>query len=108
MSEEPVHYGLVVAFPDGSASFVNGFEAGILSERMQAGAVAEIEATTHTENREVIARMAVAYGWSVSVKPSGVEGWDNTILRKDQKTPRRPNAHGLRLVASSDQGREAR
>jgi hypothetical protein len=95
---EHASYGLVVSFPDQSASFVHGFEAGALDERMKAGAVAEIEATTHDENREVIRRLADYQGWSVEVKPSGVPGWDYTILRKERPARERPNPHGLRIV----------
>lgn len=88
---------LIVSFPDQSPSFVNGFEAGKLWERMRSGAEAEIEAVTHTENREVIDRMALAEGWEVERKSSEVNGWDYITLTKGKK-PDRLNPHGLRVV----------
>lgn len=91
-------FGLVVAFPDGSPSFVHGFEAGALWELMTTGTVAEIERTTHRENREVISRMAVAEGWSVEFAASEVDGWDYAKLTKDKTAPTHSNPNGLRLV----------
>ena len=41
-SEEPTEYGLIVSFPDESASFTNGFEAGAIWERMEAGAAYDV------------------------------------------------------------------
>jgi hypothetical protein len=98
---EPVNYGLMVAFTDESPSFVHGYEAGMLWERMRSGAVAEIEMTTHTENRDVIQRMATADGWDYEIKASGVEGWDQISLRKIKPTSQRLNPHGLRVVRPS-------
>lgn len=100
MDDQPQHtdYGLIVSFPDQSASFVHGFEAGGLWQQMRGGAVAEIEQTTHVENREVIARMAAAEGWSIEVKRSGVDGWDQSSLAKIAKAPERRNPTGLRVV----------
>ena len=97
-AEGNVGYGLIVSFPDESASFVNGFEAGALWNRLTGGAEAEISLTTHTENREVIARMADAQGWDVEVTTSQVQGWDFTKLEKTKPARERPNPHGLRLV----------
>ncbi len=97
MSEQ-ADYGLMVAFTDESPSFVNGYEAGMLWERMRSGTVAEIETTTHAENRDVIQRMATADGWDCEVKASEVEGWDHTSLRKAKPTSQRPNPHGLKVV----------
>lgn len=91
-------YGLIVSFPDQSASFVHGFEAGKLDEQMKRGDVAEIESTTHVENREVLARLADAEGWSVETKPSEVEGWDYTKLVKAKPSREIPNPHGLRVI----------
>lgn len=97
-------YDLIVSFPDPSPTFVHGFEAGMLWQMMQSGAVAEIDRSTHAENREIIARMAVAAGWTVDVTPTDIDGWDRTVLAKVAPAPVRPNPHGLRLVqqASGD------
>lgn len=96
MSE--TQYSLIVAFTDESASFVEGFEAGGIWAEMKSGTVSEISKTTHSAYREVIQRMAVALGWAVDVKPSGVDGWDFTIITKSSKAPETPNPHGLRVV----------
>lgn len=89
MSDEPndnVEYGLVVSFEDQSASYVHGFEAGLLKARMDSGAEASIEATIHEENRETVRRMAVAYGWEAEFKPTSVEGWIVVELDKGKLT----------------------
>jgi hypothetical protein len=91
-------YGLVVSFPDQSATFVHGFEAGGIWEQMRRGDVSEIEKMTHIENREVIQRMATAEGWSVEIVGVSTPGWDFTKLVKAGAAPKRPNPHGLRAV----------
>jgi len=93
-----VRYGLIVEFPDDSSSFVHGVEAGILNEQMESGAVSEIEKTVHTENKEVLRRMAVAYGWEISFQPTEVEGWQIVKLKKTKKITQKPNPKGIRIV----------
>ena len=95
-------FGLVLSFsglyptmPEEHA-FVHGVEFGQLWHRMSSGDEAEIETTTHTENREVIARAAAAKGWEVECTPSGTPTWDFTKLCKVRAE--RPNPHGLRAV----------
>lgn len=90
-------WNLVVAFPDGSPSFVAGFEAGMLWSRMKTGTEAEIEMTTRVENREVIDRMAVAEGWRIERATTEADGWDTTTLVK--VAPARANPHGLKVVS---------
>ncbi len=89
---------LIVSFPDQSASFAYGFEAGKLWADMLAGKSAEIETVTRIENREVIQRMCVAEGWHHEYRSSEIEGWDYTTLRKTKTAPVRPNPTGLRVV----------
>lgn len=96
-------YGLVVSFsglyqtmPEEHA-FVHGVEFGRIWHRMSSGAEAEIEETTHVENRTVIERAAASQGWHAEIKPSGTLGWDYAKLTKT-KTLDRPNPHGLRVV----------
>jgi hypothetical protein len=101
MDEEDtnVSYGLVVSFEDQSASYVHGWEAGGIWQRMRSGAEAEIEATVHTANRETLSRMAVAEGWSIEFKPTEFDEWTQLAMSKTAKAPERPNPHGLRVVA---------
>lgn len=98
MADSDDGYQLVVSFPDQSPSFGHGLEAGKLWEQMRAGHVAEIEATTHLENREVIRRIADHLGWSTEVLPQ-LDGWDFTTLVKTRSPRGRPNPHGLALVS---------
>jgi hypothetical protein len=95
-------YSLIVSFPDQSASFVHGFEAGKLDTAMACGVWADIEVTTHTENHEVIRRLAIAQGWEVEFKPSDVDGWEYATLKKTKKAPEKPNPHGLRVVGPEE------
>lgn len=98
MSDYDQTYGLIVSFEDQSHSYVHGFEAGLLSARMNGGLEAQIEATVHTENRETIRRMALAYGWEVQFEPTEVEGWLYVVLDKTKPISTQPNPHGLRIV----------
>lgn len=91
-------YGLLVAFDDQSPAYVYGFEAGMIWAQMRAGTTSGIEVTTHAENRETIRRMAISDGWTIECNPSEVDGWDYTVLVKDQPAPARANPHGLRVV----------
>ena len=90
-------YGLVVSFAGQPPEFVYGFELGGIWQRMKSGQEAEISVTTHTVNREILQRMAVADGWRCDIKASEVDGWDYTELTKTKKLDR-PNPHGLRVV----------
>lgn len=67
---EDADFKCIVPFSDGSASFVHGFEAGILWTRMQAGG-REIanEVAYHVANAEVFQRMAAACGYDMRTKP---------------------------------------
>lgn len=102
-------YQLVVAFPDESPSFARGFEAGKLWEEMDVWDLVGhglIEATTMTENREVIRRMAVARGWEVDVTPTETEGWDYTVLNKLGGQPVTPNPQGFRIIKGGIDGND--
>jgi hypothetical protein len=100
---EETSYGLVVSFSDlyptmeQEHAFVHGVEFGGLWERMRSGTEAEIAVTTHAANRTVIQRAAASQGWDVECRPTDVEGWDFTVLRKT-KALDKPNPHGLRVV----------
>lgn len=92
-------YGLVVSFPDQSESFVLGFEAGGVWERLKAGETPLTLEIVHTKNREVIDRMATAEGyeivWGTTSDP---DQWSCCEMRKVKPSPGRPNPHGLRVV----------
>lgn len=90
-------YALLVSFPDQSASYVNGFEAGMLWESMQRGDAAEIEYTIHEENRLTVQRMAIAGGWDAEFGRYD-DTWTTVKLSKTSTAPAIPNPHGLRVV----------
>lgn len=96
MEDNEATYGLIVAFPDGSASFVNGFEAGRVNQLMIDFAP-EIELTAHSENEEVFQRMAIAFGYDFSAEKTEYEEW---IVAKFKKTSvqNKNNPFGLRIV----------
>lgn len=79
-------WSLVLKFTDGSTSFVNGFEAGMIWERMQSADKRDInktiDMTVHEENRELYERMAAKLGWSFHTRPTTVEGWMEMKLRR--------------------------
>lgn len=89
---------LLVAFPDQSESFALGFEVGQLWQMMSSGQFSIVERVTHANNREVIRRVADHLGFSVTMIPSDVEGWDCTRLCKVRPERERPNPYGLRVV----------
>lgn len=72
---------LLLAFPDGSKSFVNGFEAGQIWALLDSGSVEPIDRgfdegfPVHTENVEMVRRMAQVRGFRVETKSECVEGW---------------------------------
>lgn len=72
----------LVPFPDETPSFVHGFEAGCIWERMnkgeqQIGGIYEI--ALHTKNIEVFNRMAAAQGYDIEIEPPGVHPSDNPV-----------------------------
>lgn len=78
-------YNLLVAFPDGSPSFVHGFEAGTIWQRMQTKET-PIEATLHFANTEVFSRMAEAAGYGMVSKETDFPEWVDVdfILMPDE------------------------
>lgn len=79
-STDTSEWGLIVAFPDGSASFVNGFAAGQIWEAMM-WSDPSIERTVRAENEEVIRRMAHAKGYEVAWRLLD-DGWAEVALTK--------------------------
>lgn len=96
--EKHAEYGLVVSFEDQSASYVNGWEAGGIWQRMRSGTEAEIDTTVHAANRETLNRMAIAEGWSVEFVSTEYEEWLTMKMEKRATAPSRNNPHGLRVV----------
>lgn len=91
MSNEEKGYGLIVSFPDQSASFVNGFEAGQVWSALESGAYDVSNGyQCHEENREVILRIARHFGYSVDFTTSG-EGWLLAHFSRSQ----RPKLHSV-------------
>lgn len=93
---DDAEYGLIVAFPDGSPSFVHGFEAGRVDQQMIDG-VPEFELMSHTENQEVFTRMAVAMGYEAEFEKTEIEEWQTAKFKK-VALPKNNNPFGLRVV----------
>jgi hypothetical protein len=70
LSDDAAEFRCLVPFPDASHSFVHGFEAGQLWQRMVEGE-AEIEnpVAYHVANRLVFERMAAAQGYDMEAEP---------------------------------------
>ena len=101
MTDDPkkdVEQALMVSFPDQSDSFVHGFEAGMIWQRMQAGeAVIESPLPYHFANCEVFHRLAEAGGYDIEcheVKDMEME-WTEVSFMKRPDTPKPP---ALRVV----------
>jgi hypothetical protein len=71
---------LAIGFTDATRSFTNGFEAGMIYEKMQAGERVIDQGIAagfpiHAENVELFKRMAQAEGYALEVVPTDTEGW---------------------------------
>lgn len=67
----------LVPFPDKSQSFVHGFEAGMIWQRMVAGEASiggVCEVATHSKNAGVFQRMADAQGYDIVLEIAS-DGW---------------------------------
>jgi len=99
---------LLVGFPDGSPSFVNGFEAGAIWQQLDSGSIEPIDRgfdagfPVHTENLEVIRRMAKARGFNVETRDECEEGWTPLRLSYVGEGRTKPK---LSLVPSTDEGK---
>lgn len=82
---------LCFRFPDGSNSFVSGYEAGLLGARMALGEEEIISPLPyHTDNLELFRGMSEHYGYSMTHQPTEFSEWSNVeFLRKppEQKIP---------------------
>lgn len=79
-------YALIVSFPDQSETFVLGFEAGMIWERLQAGET-EIDVNVHTLNIEVLNRMCVAAKVTPTFQPTNCDGWTNLSIKPGARRP---------------------
>lgn len=95
-------HSLLVSFPDGSHSFVHGFEAGQIWAQLDSGSVEPIDRGFHTglpvhsANMVVIQRMAQVRGFKVETKPSE-DGWTGLLLTYVGEGRTKP---ALRVVAT--------
>ena len=78
---------LVFAFPDGSAAFVHGFEAGTIWQQIDGEGALEIDRgyetglPIHTENLDLYRRMAAARSYAIEARPTEYEEWTAMRLR---------------------------
>lgn len=76
-SEDAREFRCLVPFPDQSESFVLGFEAGMIWQRMISGELVIgglDEIATHETNAVVFQRMADAQSYDLTIDPAG-NGW---------------------------------
>lgn len=95
---DAAEFRCLVPFPDQSESFVLGFEAGIIWQRMAQkeqiiGGLNEV--ATHSENETVFQRMADAQGYDLDIAPCDSEWIIATFTKRQNR---------LRLV-HNDPGR---
>lgn len=75
---DEAEFECLVPFTDASESYVNGFEAGIIWQRMTSGEKiigGATEPLTHSENLEVFKRMAEAMGYDITHVFDRNDGW---------------------------------
>jgi hypothetical protein len=87
MTEES-EFHCLVPFTDESESFVNGFEAGMIWQRMLAGEAnigGAFDPPTHTKNLEVFKRMADAIGYDIKKDWDDVDGWMSVTFTKRKR-----------------------
>ena len=77
-------YGLLISFPDQSHSFVHGYEAGILDQRMQKE-LGPISQPIHTANKDLYTRMCAVYGWTVTFKGTEYGEWTDAEFVRGKK-----------------------
>lgn len=88
----------VVVFPDGSPSFVYGFEAGKIWEVMVRG-TDSFSGPVSLPNKEVLERMCIAQGYSMDWEDLGDGYWANATFEKSKpKKPGDPRALGKMTV----------
>lgn len=77
VSEDAAEFRCLVPFPDASPSFVHGFEAGMVWQRMVCGETPiDNDCAYHTENRAVFCGMATAQGYDAEFTPcDGLDEW---------------------------------
>lgn len=85
--DEDAEFHCLVPFPDGSPSFVHGFEAGMIWQRMSAGESfigGRDEIALHTANAEVFQRMAAAADYDIELSIVD-ENWMTATFSKRPK-----------------------
>lgn len=77
---EKTNMTMAVAFPDGSPSFVHGFEAGMVYQEMKEGRLVidrgiEEGFPVHTANIELFQRLATANSFHLELQSTDLEEW---------------------------------
>lgn len=81
-------YELVISFPDQSASFVHGFEAGRIWQQMK-NLTPVIKETVAHENAELYSQMAARNDYTLSLTDLGNDWME---LRAETNNLEKPNA----------------
>lgn len=87
-SPDTSEFRCLVPFPDQSASFVHGFEAGMIWQRMNAGEQtigSDLEIATHSCNLEVFQRMADTHGYLLEIDYCDDDEWMIATFSKNHQ-----------------------
>jgi hypothetical protein len=77
---------LLVSFPDQSESFVHGFEAGIIWNKMEQG-IETFEQNIHEENKDLVKEMCNKSGYTFSIQhQNGFNEWKWLVAFKKKST----------------------
>lgn len=77
------NYSLILAFDDDSISFCNGWELGVIWQQMKFNQV--IEGCYHTENVNMLRKMAESNKYSIKAVISEVPEWTYILLEPYRK-----------------------
>lgn len=93
-------FGLLLAFPDESPSFVHGFEAGGLWERMARGETPIELEVAHSANEEVHRRAAAHWSYDLVWRPMKppYEVYAKAVFTKAGCGRGARNPNGLRVI----------
>jgi hypothetical protein len=72
---------LIISFADQSESYVLGFEAGLLYQRLDSGEAIE-DYSVHANNAETLVRIAKHFGFAATLEATGTDGWSTISLSR--------------------------
>jgi hypothetical protein len=74
-------HSLIISFHEQSETYVLGFEAGLLCQRLDSGLHVE-DYDVHTKNAETLVRIAKHFNFVATLTPTEIEGWSTLSLSR--------------------------